>query len=395
MKRIALVSYHCPPVLNAESILVWKTIRALVKHHQVTVFAPQIRQQRVDALLAVPEGVTVVRSADPQLPGSFLSRAGSRLLGMVADENALWAAQAGKGLRTGTYDVLYSRSQPGASHIAALRMKAALNIPWVAQFSDPWATNPYHSAHTKLRVNRDLDFERAVVNRADRLIFPTEEIQQMYESQYPTLKVAGKSVILPHHTSADLYEKQNGPLQVQLGKLNLAYVGDFYGSRSPEPILQACLQLLKEYPDLPNRLHFHFIGNVESKFVPLIDQCSIGISTGRMGYFESLNAMTKADGLLLIDAPNPTGRTPFLPSKLIDYLGATKPIFGITETEGTAPDLIRSFGYPVVRPTDASGIVEELRKWLQQSPTVSPKSWDAFSTDLVVGQLARIFEEFD
>ena len=59
----------------------------------------------------------------------------------------------------------------------------------------------------------------------------------------------------------------------------------------------------------------------------------------RVGYLQSLALAKSADLLLNIDAPAAT--SVFLPSKLIDYIGAGRPIFGITPA-GTAARLIQS-----------------------------------------------------
>ena len=64
--------------------------------------------------------------------------------------------------------------------------------------------------------------------------------------------------------------------------------------------------------------------------------------------------MQNADLLVLLDAPGAINL--FLPSKLIDYLGATRPILGITPIEGSTAKLLQSFGYPVFEPQNTSGI---------------------------------------
>lgn len=393
MRRVALVTYHCPPVLNAESILVWKTLRSLSREHAVTVFTCPIGRAGTDSGMVIPENVRVVREPDLQFANHFLDRASNRAMGMVFDEKYPWSQLAELRVAHDEFDVIYSRSQPGASHILALRLKKLLGIPWVAQLSDPWASNPYHSSHTKIRSRIDAHYERRVVNECDKLIFPTVEIQRLYEKQYPDIDFAAKSIVLPHHTSAELYTIQPSTVSFLPNKLNLAYFGDFYGRRSPEPLIRAVNQLCDRRPEVADRFLIHFVGNVESKFAPLVDSCRVPIRRDKMGVLENLNAMTKADILLLIDAPNDSGETPFFPSKLVDYLGAKRPILGITELSGTAPDILRSYGYPVIRPDDVDGIAARLEAWMDSPPETSAKSIDEFTTDVVVGRLTELLEQ--
>jgi hypothetical protein len=78
-------------------------------------------------------------------------------------------------------------------------------------------------------------------------------------------------------------------------------------------------------------------------------------------YLESLRLMSEADGLLVIDAP--AELSVFLPSKLIDYVGAARPVFGITP-RGTAAALIRRLGGWVAEPSDAAAVAAALKDFL-------------------------------
>ncbi len=57
--------------------------------------------------------------------------------------------------------------------------------------------------------------------------------------------------------------------------------------------------------------------------------------------------------------------SPFLPSKLIDYIGANKPIFGIT-SPGTAQKLIEEMGFLVAHPNDPADIANKFMLMIQQ-----------------------------
>ncbi len=416
MKRVLMVTYHCPPALNAESILVWKTLRLLPDWHDVTVLTADDGGAR-DEQLGMPTAVRVKRYRTPRPAGAFTGRVADKLLGFAADERLLWALSGLRGdVSHGAYDVLYSRSHPGASHIFAWLIKRRLGLPWVAQFSDPWASNPYHSGHTKVRAQVDRYFEREVIRHADRLIFPTHEIQAMYERQYPGWRVAERAVILPHHLAPELYHAGSagstpdiadtadtvirgaggGTTGLRDGAgdgLALCYFGDFYGLRSPEPLIRAVQRLCADDPAAVGRLRLRFVGNIQPKFLPLLDQSPVPVATGRVSYLESLRTMAQSSVLVLLDAPNETGVNPFLPSKLIDYLGAMRPVLGMTETRGTAADILRRFGHPVIRPQDIDGIRRQIAQWLEQPPQPPQRAAEEFYSAQVVGQLASILED--
>jgi hypothetical protein len=71
--------------------------------------------------------------------------------------------------------------------------------------------------------------------------------------------------------------------------------------------------------------------------------------------------MKEADGLILVDAD--ADQSVFLPSKLVDYLGAGRPIFGVTPP-GTSANLLRTLGDHQVSPRDPEAIGRELEVFL-------------------------------
>lgn len=79
--------------------------------------------------------------------------------------------------------------------------------------------------------------------------------------------------------------------------------------------------------------------------------------------------MVDSDGLLIMDAP--ADLSVFLPSKLIDYIGAARPILGITPP-GTSSDLIRKIGGWVAHPSRTDEIITKLRDFISHTSTSKP-----------------------
>lgn len=393
-KRVLLVSYHSPPAINAESILVWKTVQALSHDFDVHIVTSNIHTgARIDAQMSFPTNVQVLRKSARKPQNEFLHKATDKLLSIFTDEQYLWAKHLDKRLRTFMdCDVIYSRSQPGSSHILAHKIKTLTKKPWVAQFSDPWANNPYHQNHSFIRKSFNRSWERLVVQDADILIFPTHEIRDMYVQAYDSWNINHKSVILPHHFTPEMYPHTLQQSSEGKPTFTFAYFGDFYGARSPDPFLAGLQQIVADSPHLLNKIQVQFIGNVEGKFEQIIRNCPIPIRRSTVSYTESLQWMTKSDVLLLIDAPSENGVNPFLASKLIDYLGAGKPILGITDTKGTAADILRNHGHLVVSPHDREGIATAIQNCLtpRQVQIHPPKE---FTTKTVVSRLASIINQ--
>lgn len=174
--------------------------------------------------------------------------------------------------------------------------------------------------------------------------------------------------------------------------VSFAYFGDFYGARSPAPFLEALGQIAAKTPELLNHMHVDFYGNIETKFVEMVEKSPVGIHRRKVTYFESLQYMAMTDVLLLIDTPSDSGVNPFLASKLIDYLGAGKRILGITDVKGTSADILRKYGHYVVSPHDTQGIVDAVKNCIAYFE-ISMNSAAEFATKNVVGCLVGMMTE--
>jgi hypothetical protein len=147
--------------------------------------------------------------------------------------------------------------------------------------------------------------------------------------------------------------------------LRVRYVGNFYGTRTPAPLLRALAALHSSDPSSLDRVFFELVGVTDPN---IVESCGAGglpagvVSVGPpVGYGESLRLMTEADGLLIIDAPADV--SVFLPSKLIDYVGAGRPVLGLTP-RGAAARLITRLGGWVADPSDDAAGAAALRSFL-------------------------------
>lgn len=249
-------------------------------------------------------------------------------------------------------DILVTFGQPMTDHLAGLKIKQATGVRWIAHFSDPWADNPFDP-----KAKEWLASEAAVLQTADLAIFTSQEtIDLVYAKHADALR--GKARVLPHAYDASLYPTAGG----KNDQVTVRYLGNLFAGRGPEPLFEALAILQNRSPELLHRLRFEFIGEAPMNLRghPLLSQLPPQCVKfhPKVGYLQSLALAKSADLLLNIDAP--AAISVFLPSKLIDYVGAGRPIFGITPA-GTAARLILSLGGWVAEPTQPEQIADQLR----------------------------------
>ena len=260
-------------------------------------------------------------------------------------------------------DVLVTFAFPLVDNIIGLEVKRRYNLPWLAHFSDPWVDSPFRN-DDPLTKTLNARLEQNVIEHADRLVFTSQETAMLVMDKYPST-LRSKVRIVSHAFEPDLFERAPN---TNNGRLNIRYLGDLYLNRTPEPLFQALEMLSAMEPELLSRFCFEIVGDVHE-----LNMEQMGLSRlpeglvvfrGRVDYAESLSLMTSAAGLMVIDAPVPKNtESVFLPSKLIEYVGADRPIIGLTPP-GTAAYLISRLGGWVADPGSSDQVAEVLRQYL-------------------------------
>ncbi len=383
-----LVSYHFPPLLSAEALLVARTVRELSRlGWQITVLTTDERSSSTgtdeELQTIIPASVEVVRTRSPErllFHTRGLRRLPSRLVSHVGvlEKELLWypaAVRRGKHLlRQGHYDLLYSRASPHTSNLVGLALRRSVPLPWVAHLSDPWLDNAYFRV-TPLHYKLFGGLEAAIIREADGVVFTTPQTVDLVMGKYPPTWRARTHVISHGYDS----EALSGLHLAQRTdrRLRLVYTGSFYGLRTPEPLLHACASLQHTEP-LAAQLDVRLVGSGAPRFQSLVERLGLAAVVtleGPCSFTDSLRVMAAADVLLVIDAPL-ARRGVFLPSKLTDYLLFQKPILGLTPPNGAAAALLRQIDCPVVAPDDVPAIVaalaDLLRQWQQNRLQISP-----------------------
>lgn len=261
------------------------------------------------------------------------------------------------------FDLLLSCSQPHANHLLGLELKRRSGLPWIAYFSDPWTGNPYASYPSSQIRDLHARMEREVVQAADLVLYTCEEMLRFVRGRQPLLRERPAGV-LPHAFVPDWYpERLRGPSK----PVRLLHTGNFYGPRTPDPLIDALLRLRAARGDdeMPLRIVSH--GGMENRHRERIR--AEGLDSlielrGFVPYLESLALMREVDGLLLIDAPTEdAAESIFLPSKLIDYLGSQTPVVALTPGRGATARVLDECGgvvCPLERPAELDRFLLEL-----------------------------------
>ena len=277
----------------------------------------------------------------------------------VPDAEILWSPfaykEAERLLRQNNYDWIYTRSVPFSDHLVGLKLKKKYGLPWVAHFSDPWTESLYVNYQSMFLERKNQIWERNVIEHADKLVFTSEETKQVYIKKYGDI-VESKAFVHKHTYDETIVNDVKSLPKVINEKCTVAYVGNFYGKRTPEDVISAASKLLQVDTSIVERLQIVVYGKMPTIYQDRIKNETGGLVLykGEISYLESQRVMWNADYLLSIDAPSEENI--YFPSKLVEYFAYEVPIIAITAPKGTVKNVAESNGHIVV----ANGDVEHL-----------------------------------
>lgn len=376
--RILIVSHHFEPRGSAEALCSTRAARSLQAHgHVVHVVTATAVNAGPGYGWAPLHGLEVERITLPP-PAARLSvpwrvwRRAERVapwLEWLPDPFIGWFRKRKSAILSAAKkfapDVIYSRATPVTSHFVARWLRGRLRLPWVAHFSDPWIGNPY-TPMSRLSLPVHRRWERLVLEQADRIVFTTEVAAAQTAQRYSG-RIRRKVHVIPHAIPEDIApgsaeRAEGGPL--------LAHVGKLYGDRSPEPLLRA-LSALRRQGAVPGTTRLVLVGWMEPHYIQAITThglADITTITGQVSYEASLDWMRRADILVSIDAASDAA-SPFVPSKIMDYLAFRVPILNVTSPGSASAGLMEEVGGHNMLIGDDAGSSRTLASLLAASPS--------------------------
>ncbi len=227
--------------------------------------------------------------------------------------------------------VVYTTSGPYSAHLVGLWAKQRFQIPWFADFRDPWSHNliiPYLPGYRTL--NRYL--ERRVLAAADRVSCVSrpwlEEMQDNSQGR------PGKFLVLPNgYDDADIKPLRFPP---DHRHFTLTHLGSFYRNRHPHQFLTA-IETLMESGRIPlSEIKVIFVGKNAKNFIPDHPPFEVHdyIPHKELG---EIRSRTTTFILILDVCPENIGN---YSGKLYEYISANRPIIGIVPPGGVAQSLI-------------------------------------------------------
>ena len=242
-----------------------------------------------------------------------------------------------KYLKEHPVDTIISTGPPHSMHLIARALHKKFNIPWVADFRDPWTDIDFYK---DLKLTRYADrkhhrLENQVLTEATRVVTVGWDCAKGLESH------GAKDVIVITNgydfdcpileTDENLSQRQQ-----ETSLFTMSHIGIIGANRNPETFWQAIAEL-----DLSIKIRL--IGQVDNSVLESIKRNNIEKYVEIISYIphnQVIEEQKKSDVLLLFvnNTPNAKG---ILTGKLFEYMASGRPILCIGPEDGDSARVLK------------------------------------------------------
>ncbi len=265
---------------------------------------------------------------------------------------------------------IFSSAPPWTSHLIARHLKLKYNLPWLADFRDPWFWDS-SSELPRWRRQFDRKMQLTCIRLADRVLCNTEQMRELFVSMDPCIH-AGKFVTLTNGFDDSPFPEAS--IARKHGPRLLLHAGEIYGLRRIDTFCEAVAILIREGKIDSSQLDILFVGDMDPQLLAAAQTRSPEIFESgrvriqpRVNWEEAQKIITRTDLLLLFQG----GHRLQVPAKFYEYLQSGKPMFAIA-TKGALTDLLEETGAGIwADPADPQEIAAKLLEALKL-PAVLP-----------------------
>ena len=217
-----------------------------------------------------------------------------------------------KWLSENKVDAMISTGPPHSMHLIALGLKKKFNIPWIADFRDPWTNIDFYD---QLMLSSSADakhkrLEKEVLMCADK----TVTVSKSWANDFK--KLCGKDISV----ITNGYDEEDFKLQVPAVKNEFAFhhIGALNKDRNPHAFWKALGKAVREVPEMKSALKIRLVGKTDFSVFESVRENGLDAFVEKVEYIphsEIISFVCSSPILLLPfnDTPNVMG---IIPGKL-------------------------------------------------------------------------------
>jgi glycosyltransferase involved in cell wall biosynthesis len=297
-------------------------------------------------------------------------------------------------LKTHHFDAIVTTGPPHSTHLIGRTIADDTDIPWIADFRDPWTGIDFYDSllMSEFSKRRDRKSELSVIRRADRVVAVTPGM----------VKALAKKADRP----VELIMNGFDPDDIQSADSTqhtfvLSYVGNMNAARNPVALWKA-LRRLRDEAFQFGSFSVRLVGPIDRTVAESVDEYGIGdlVSFESPVSHASAVQVMLSSGMLLLVINRVEGSEGIMTGKLFEYIGSGRPVLGIGPPVGDAAEALRSSGAGRMYGwDDVDAIVAYLKESLDtengrvRATGAHPDRRSGFSRRAQAGQLADLLKD--
>ena len=238
---------------------------------------------------------------------------------------------------------IISTGPPHSMHLIAKALHKKLNIPWVADFRDPWTDIDFYKdlKLTRCADRRHHRLENQVLTEATRVVTVGWDCAKGLEN-HGAKNVAVITNGYDLGTNCVKTDENSSPSNKKTSTFTMSHIGIIGANRNPETFWSAISEIVETHHGTSLPIRIRLIGQVDNCVVESIKRHKIERFVEIIPYIPHNQVITeqqKSDILLLFvnNTPNAKG---ILTGKLFEYMASGRPILSIGPEDGDSARIL-------------------------------------------------------
>jgi glycosyltransferase involved in cell wall biosynthesis len=243
-----------------------------------------------------------------------------------------------KYLKDNPVNAIVSTGPPHSMHLIAMQLNRTFNIPWLADFRDPWTgIDFYHQLKlTSLANKLHHKLEKKVLLSATEVTVISRDMM----NEFIGIVERTYKLVTNGYDEEDIRPLPQNQLD---DEFTVSHIGSLNSARNPVKLWKALAEMADQNPLFAKSLKVKLVGKVDIGVIKSIEGFGLTKYLTRIEYMphrEVMNEIQKSQVLLLLinDTPNAKG---ILTGKIFEYLGSGRPILNIGPEDGDAAVILR------------------------------------------------------
>lgn len=243
-------------------------------------------------------------------------------------------------LKTNPVDVIISTGPPHSTHLIAMKVHKMTNIPWIADFRDPWTEIDFYK---QLNLSWIADkyhhhLEKKVLTSATKVV----TVSPSWQSDLT--KISGRNdiqLITNGYDPADFEEIVTSSSNMFV----ISHIGSMNEDRNPEVLWKALQLICKQSIDFATKLKIQLIGPVDGFIFESLKHHNLDNYIEHIPFVAHDKAIKymKEASLLLLCINNTDNKSGILPGKMYEYMGSNQPMICIGPNEGDSIQILKEY----------------------------------------------------